>query len=129
MTIPGERNNLLRTLWKAETPYIYWRMPWVGYEYCAPEKPQAGFLEAETQAQVLTSGLLALERDHALSGELEACMRAAHSLKGAARIVNLAVGVRVAHAMEECFVAAQKGALTLRKKQIDLLRAFVPNRK
>jgi len=34
-------------------------------------------------------------------------MRAAHSLKGAARIVDLADGVRVAHAMEDCFVAAQ----------------------
>ena len=37
-------------------------------------------------------------------------MRAAHSLKGAARIVGLDVGVRVAHAMEDCFVAAQRGA-------------------
>ena len=40
----GERADLLRTLWKAETPYIYWRMPWIGHEYCNPEKPQAGFL-------------------------------------------------------------------------------------
>ena len=51
LTVPGERNHLLRTLWKAETPYIYWRMPWIGYEYCNPEKPQAGFLDAETQSQ------------------------------------------------------------------------------
>ena len=80
--------------------------------------------EAETQALVLTSGLLALERDHDLADQLEACMRAAHSLKGAARIVGLTVGVRVAHAMEDCFVAAQEGRLTLRQKQIDpLLRA------
>ena len=71
-------------------------------------------VEAETQALVLTSGLLALERDPALADQLEACMRAAHSLKGAARIVGLAVGVRVAHAMEDCFVAAQQGQLTLR---------------
>src|SRR5216684_3453182 len=77
--------------------------------------------EAETQALVLTSGLLALERDPTLSDQLEACMRAAHSLKGAARIVGLAVGVRVAHAMEDCFVAAQEGRLTLRQKQIDQL--------
>ena len=48
-------------------------------------------------------------------------MRAAHSLKGAARIVGLDVGVRVAHAMEDCFVAAQEGRLTLRQAQIDLL--------
>jgi two-component system sensor histidine kinase and response regulator WspE len=57
-------------------------------------------VEAETQAQVLTAGLLALERDPALADQLEACMRAAHSLKGAARIVGLNVGVRLAHAMK-----------------------------
>ena len=49
----GERRSLLRTCWKAETPYIYWRMSWVGYEYCNPEKPQAGFLEAEIQASLI----------------------------------------------------------------------------
>ena len=37
-------------------------------------------------------------------------MRAAHSLKGAARIVGLDAGVGVAHAMEDCFVAAQTGS-------------------
>jgi two-component system sensor histidine kinase and response regulator WspE len=78
-------------------------------------------LEAETQMQVLTSGLLALERDHAAVDQLEACMRAAHSLKGAASIVGLTVGVRVAHAMEDCFVAAQQGRITLGRAQIDPL--------
>ena len=77
--------------------------------------------EAETQALVLTSGLLALERDPTLRNELEGCMRAAHSLKGAARIVGLAVGVRVAHGMEDCFVAAQQGRITLRRADVDLL--------
>jgi hypothetical protein len=37
----------------AETPYIHWRMPWVGYEYCDPEKPQAGFLSAEIQTELI----------------------------------------------------------------------------
>lgn len=32
-----ERGELLRTLWRSETPYIHWRMPWVGYEYWDPE--------------------------------------------------------------------------------------------
>jgi hypothetical protein len=45
----GERAALLRTFWEAETPYIYWRMPWVGYEYWNPERPHAGFLSAELQ--------------------------------------------------------------------------------
>lgn len=45
----GERADLLRLFWEAETPYIYWRMPWVGYEYRNPEKPHAGFLPADIQ--------------------------------------------------------------------------------
>jgi two-component system sensor histidine kinase and response regulator WspE len=80
-------------------------------------------LEAETQTGVLTSGLLALERNHAATDQLEACMRAAHSLKGAASIVGLTVGVRVAHAMEDCFVAAQQGRITIGRAQIDRLLA------
>lgn len=77
--------------------------------------------EAESQTQVLTSGLLALENDASAADQLEACMRAAHSLKGAARIVGIDAGVDVAHAMEDCFVAAQRGELRLGKKHIDLL--------
>ena len=49
----GERADLLRAFWKAETPYIYWRMPWIGHEYCNPERPQAGFLSAEKQAKLI----------------------------------------------------------------------------
>ena len=36
-------------------------------------------------------------------------MRAAHSIKGAARSSASSQAVQVAHAMEDCFVAAQKG--------------------
>ncbi|GAB7546460.1 hybrid sensor histidine kinase/response regulator [Cupriavidus sp. CuC1] len=78
-------------------------------------------LEAQSQAEVLNAGLLALERDPAAAEQLEACMRAAHSLKGAARIVGLDGGVRVAHVMEDCLVAAQRGALLLRPVHIDTL--------
>lgn len=46
-----ERRELLRKLWRAETPYIYWRMPWVGYEYWAPEEPDA--LGAEMQQDLV----------------------------------------------------------------------------
>jgi hypothetical protein len=49
LTEGGEREGLLRALWRAETSYIYWRMPWVGYEYFNPEQPNAGFLSGETQ--------------------------------------------------------------------------------
>jgi two-component system sensor histidine kinase and response regulator WspE len=81
-------------------------------------------LEAEEQARVLTAGLLALERNPFAADSLEACMRAAHSLKGAARIINLAAGVNIAHTMESCFVAAQECRTRLQQPQIDdLLRA------
>ncbi|MFA6960698.1 MAG: hybrid sensor histidine kinase/response regulator [Opitutaceae bacterium] len=78
-------------------------------------------VEVENQAQVLTAGLLALERHSTAVDQLEATMRAAHSLKGAARIVGLGAGVNVAHAMEDCFVAAQRGTLKLHQARIDLL--------
>jgi len=78
-------------------------------------------LEAETHAQALTAGLLALERDPTAAQHLEACMRAAHSLKGAARLVDLMPAVDLAHAMEDIFVAAQDGRLVLRHERIDLL--------
>lgn len=76
-------------------------------------------LEAEAQTQVLSDGLLALERNPAQAEQLEACMRAAHSLKGAARIVGIDSGVRVAHVMEDCLVAAQEGRLYLLPEHID----------
>ena len=46
----NDRANLLRTLWQASTPYIYWRMPWIGYEYWDPGQTEdERFLEAEIQ--------------------------------------------------------------------------------
>ena len=78
-------------------------------------------LEAEAQTQVLSTGLLALERDPTQADHLESCMRAAHSLKGAARIVGVDAGVSVAHVMEDCLVSAQEGRLYLRPEHIDAL--------
>lgn len=78
-------------------------------------------LEAEAQTQVLSAGLLALERNPTQADHLESCMRAAHSLKGAARIVGVDSGVSVAHVMEDCLVSAQEGRLLLRPEHIDAL--------
>jgi two-component system sensor histidine kinase and response regulator WspE len=78
-------------------------------------------LEAEAQTQVLSAGLLALERDPTQADHLEACMRAAHSLKGAARIVGVNFGVSVSHVMEDCLVSAQEGRLYLQPEHIDAL--------
>ncbi len=78
-------------------------------------------VEVENQSRVLTDSLLALERNPVAAAQLEEAMRAAHSLKGAARIVGIDAGVNVSHAMEDCFVAAQQGRLTLHQTRIDLL--------
>jgi two-component system sensor histidine kinase and response regulator WspE len=78
-------------------------------------------IEADSQSKALTQGLLALERDPVAPDHLECCMRAAHSLKGAARIVGLNAGVSITHAMEDCFVAAQQRRIVLQRVHIDLL--------
>ncbi|KRP52177.1 hybrid sensor histidine kinase/response regulator [Pseudomonas poae] len=78
-------------------------------------------LEADAQTQVLSAGLLALERNPTQADQLEACMRAAHSLKGAARIVGVDAGVSVAHVMEDCLVSAQEARLYLQPEHIDAL--------
>jgi two-component system, chemotaxis family, sensor histidine kinase and response regulator WspE len=81
-------------------------------------------VEAENQTAILVRGLLALEQDPRALQTWDMLMRAAHSLKGAARIVNLPCAVRIAHALEDCFVAAQQGRLQLHQHTTDhLLRA------
>ncbi|MDR9848167.1 hybrid sensor histidine kinase/response regulator [Herbaspirillum huttiense] len=77
--------------------------------------------EAESQIAQLNTSLLALEQEPTAAEHLEACMRAGHSLKGAARIVGLETAVKVAHVLEDCFVLAQQGKLRLEKKHIDVL--------
>ncbi|KWB46385.1 hybrid sensor histidine kinase/response regulator [Burkholderia ubonensis] len=81
--------------------------------------------ETRTQTQALSERLLALESGAPDAAALEACMRAAHSLKGAARIVGVPQGVDIAGRMEECFVAAQGGASALTASQVDALLAGV----
>lgn len=78
--------------------------------------------EAQTQLAALNDGLLALENEpDEADAHAEALMRAAHSLKGAARIVNLDLAVRIAHAMEDDFVALQEARIKLSPKAVDTL--------
>ena len=81
--------------------------------------------EVETHVAVLNDGLLALEANPGAVDQLEALMRAAHSIKGGARVLGLDVAVRAAHVMEDCFVAAQKGMVSLGPDQIDILLRIV----
>jgi anti-anti-sigma factor len=76
--------------------------------------------EVESHSEMLTASLLALEQE-ASASTLERMMRAAHSIKGAARIVQVPPAVEVAHVMEDCFVAAQKGTLVITPDDVDVL--------
>jgi len=78
-------------------------------------------LEVEAQANILNQGLLALESQPKSPKVLESLMRAAHSVKGAARIVAVDAAVNLAHVMEDCFVAAQNQTILLGADQIDIL--------
>ena len=69
--------------------------------------------EAESQTGILGEGLLVLERGEASPATIESMMRAAHSLKGAARIVGLDAAVRVSHVLEDYFVAVQREQVKL----------------
>jgi two-component system sensor histidine kinase and response regulator WspE len=81
--------------------------------------------EAESQAAILNDGILALEQSGSAPAAIEPLMRAAHSLKGAARIVGMTAAERLAHALEEVFVAAQKGTRVLDSSHVDVLLASV----
>lgn len=78
-------------------------------------------LEVEQQTAVLSDNLLELEQDPTAHGRLDELMRAAHSIKGAARLVNVPPAAKVAHVMEDVFVAAQKGQLLLTADNVDVL--------
>jgi len=81
-------------------------------------------MEAEGQTQILTDGLLSLERGSS-GATIEPMMRAAHSIKGAAAIVGLDLIVQLAHGMEDAFIAAQHGQLRLTPNRVDVLLAGV----
>jgi two-component system, chemotaxis family, sensor histidine kinase and response regulator WspE len=78
-------------------------------------------LEVENQSVVFTENMLALEQDPTDASRLGTLMRAAHSLKGAARMVDLDAAVCMAHALEDVFVAAQEGSLVLLSEHVDVL--------
>lgn len=77
--------------------------------------------EAETQLSAMSEGLVALESAGDKAPLLEELMRAAHSMKGAARIVGIDPIVKLAHIAEDIFVAAQRAELTISAPIIDVL--------
>jgi len=79
-------------------------------------------MELRANRQAIEDGLVGID-DDPRPERLEPLMRAAHSIKGAARIVNLGRAVGLAHAMEDVFQAAGKGLLELGQRQVDALLA------
>jgi chemotaxis protein histidine kinase CheA len=88
-----------------------------------PEMLELFRAEMDTHLPVLGRGLLTLEKGPAPAQEIEAMMRAAHSIKGAARIVGIEPAVRVSHIMEDCFTAAKENRITLTSAAVDVLLA------
>ncbi len=77
--------------------------------------------EVRANSQVLNEGLVALEGTNVDAKQIEPLMRAAHSIKGAARVVAVEPAVKVAHVMEDSLVKVQKGELKLTSAAIDVL--------
>ncbi len=77
--------------------------------------------EADGQVATLTEGLIALEGEATTAQAIEPLMRAAHSLKGAARIVGLDPAVRIAHSLEDAFVAAGRGEFVIAAPHVDIM--------
>lgn len=84
--------------------------------------------EAAEHVQALSAGLLELERDPPPARRaqcVEEMFREAHSLKGAARAVDLADIEAVCHALESLFAAAKRGERALTGPLIDALHEAV----
>ncbi len=77
--------------------------------------------EVKAHADSLAAGLISAEANPTDPALLEGLMRAAHSIKGAARIVGIDTAVRLAHVMEDALVAAQDGKIRLKPADTDVL--------
>ncbi len=83
-------------------------------------------VEAEEHLKAISDGLLSLERSPAAGPEvIEAVYRGAHSLKGAARAVNLEDIETVCQALESVFNAVKHDQLRLGPRVFDTLYAAV----
>jgi two-component system sensor histidine kinase and response regulator WspE len=76
-------------------------------------------IEVENQLTLFTESLLELEKQGASVSNLEALMRAGHSIKGAARLVGVKPAERLAHVLEDAFSAAQVGTIKITANDID----------
>ncbi len=84
-------------------------------------------IEAQEHLNVISSGLLEIDKaDVEKQAEIvETVFREAHSLKGAARSVNLADIVALCQSMEDVFAALKRGQITLSAPKSELLQQTV----
>ncbi len=89
------------------------------------ELHKAFAIEAEEHLHTIADALISMEKQKdAAQGQklLETVFRAAHSLKGAARAVNMSGVGAVCQSMESIFSAMKKGDLDLVKEDFDVLQ-------
>jgi len=90
----GERAQLVKKLWRAQTPYIHWRMPWIGYEYWDPElRPARRFLSADEQRAAIARAA-EIFRDLFSSTPFSACAPG-YRANADSRVAWFEAGVRV----------------------------------
>lgn len=77
-------------------------------------------MEVEQQSSVATESLMLLEQQGMNDAQLTAVMRAAHSIKGAARLVDCQEAVDVAHALEE-WITRLRSSTDLKEGGVDYL--------
>ena len=75
--------------------------------------------ELQNSLNTINNILLEIDGNDHNDSSLEAMMRAAHSIKGAARMIGIEGVVKLSHVMEDVFVAAQNKKIELIKESVD----------
>ncbi len=77
--------------------------------------------ELESEVDILNHGLVDFEHTGLNAEMFETLMRAAHSIKGAARVIKVDSIVQLAHAIEDIFVAAKEKQIDLDANHVDII--------
>jgi two-component system, chemotaxis family, sensor kinase CheA len=90
------------------------------------ERLRATFIpELEEQVRMLNAGLLALEKKPRDEDTVRSLFRAAHTIKGAARVAGFSLIEEACHALESVFAAVRSGDRTLAGGEFAILFAAV----
>lgn len=89
-----------------------------------PEIRELFVREMRERCGMLASELVALDSGEGGGySDIDALMRVSHSIKGAARVARLDGIVELANLLEECFVAAKGGKISVKGENCDVLLA------